>query len=577
MEFQAEKLLKNGFLEMLPFHVAVLDRTYNVIWANDKFKEHFGNLSGKTCYKICKNSQFPCAHCKVNDVFDKKETMVAFESATDSYGKTTNFAVYFVPLVEDDGKVNFVIEISTHLKDFGQWQKEYNLLFERVPCYITVIDRDFNIIRSNEKFRETFGESRGKTCFEAYKKKKTACINCPAVETFQTGEDCISTQIGVTLSGEKANYIVNTTPLAYDEKGVSLVMEIATDITEINKLQDQLKNAHDFYATIIQNSADGIIAIDNKGKIQIFNESAKKIFGWNDSRKPGIAAVHDFMPEEFFNTADDDGIVVTPSEKLVKDVNGDDIPVRFSAVQLQDKKRIMGKVGFMLDLRPLYEIEEEKRKSESNAKDNIMDGLDKALNLLSNLLSDDINFLEKSCDNSSPADIRKSIEFFKFKYEKTQIIKDAFLSYTRTHKIEKKKDVLNDILQKIFMEYFENVAEQKIKFTLDLCGDHVGLLCDAKAISSCLNIMILNSLNALVKRPDGRELTLKLQLDDNIAIIEVIHNACSNDIMASGLLKEKCFGLKTAEIIIKEHLGVIDIIAHDEVHCSFKIKLPLSY
>ena len=40
-------------------------------------------------------------------------------------------------------------------------RRECDLFFERVPCYVSIIDRDFRIIQTNEKFRETFGGAAG--------------------------------------------------------------------------------------------------------------------------------------------------------------------------------------------------------------------------------------------------------------------------------------------------------------------------------------------------------------------------------------------------------------------------------
>ena len=77
-------------------------------------------------------------------------------------------------------------------------------------------------------------------------------------------------------------------------------MEIATDITEITELQDTLRKAHDYYATLIENSEDGILATDEKNKTIVFNTSAKKILNWNSNKKPVYNKLKEILPLEFF-------------------------------------------------------------------------------------------------------------------------------------------------------------------------------------------------------------------------------------------------------------------------------------
>ncbi len=570
---QLEKIINEEFIKLLPFHVAVLDSNYNIAWSNDKFKEYYGEEhTSNSCYKVCKKSSFPCNFCKLPEVVRTGEPMVAYENIPDSLGRSNSFAVYFVPIKDEDDQIQYILEISTIMKD-AHWQKEYNLLFDRVPCFIAIIDRDLNIIRANEKFRETFGDSRNRTCFEVYKKKKVPCQNCPANETFADGGTHTSTQIGTTMTGEKSNYIVTTTPIAYDSKGVSLVMEISTDITEINKLQEQLKNAHDFYATIIHNSTDGIIALDNKGRVQMFNLAARRILNWRDQRKPGISFIHEILPEEFFGDGDDNGVIMKAREIELSNSDGARVPVRFSAVELRDKKRAMGRVAFINDLRHIKELEHEKTIFEADAREEIFNSLDKGLTVLQNIVEDEFDRLtQRILDGET--NLESALAIMKFKFRQTKKVKDAFIHFSKKHKVIKEKCNLNTVLNTIYEEFSEAAVLQNLDFSIDKASEKVDLICNPVGLKACLDIMILNSLNALSKINNKGYLKVKVYNDHNVAIIEVQHNACRKGIAPSAdEIKEDCFGISTAESILKEHHGVIDIISRNGV-CNFKMKLP---
>ncbi len=235
---------KRELLEHLPSNLAIIDRDYNIVEANSHFREYFGDWEGKKCYQVYKKSLDPCRRCNSLATMRDGKSRVTDEVGIDQHGRMTHYVVHSVPLRDrKDGTINFVIEMSTDVTEIKRWQREYDILFERVPCYITVIDENFHIIRANEAFRDQFGETRRERCFEIYKKRKRKCPNCPAVKTFRDGATHKSNQVGISKTGEKTHYIVTTSPLTRGEEKVAHVIEISTDITEIKKLEEEMIEA----------------------------------------------------------------------------------------------------------------------------------------------------------------------------------------------------------------------------------------------------------------------------------------------------------------------------------------------
>jgi len=574
MENVIEKIIKEDFLDILPFQIALMDKNYKVIWANTQFKKFYGDdNTNKTCYSICKKNQFPCPYCKVPEVVRGGEPMVAYEVLTDALGRKFNYSVFFVPVKDESGELSHILEISTEQKDLG-WQKEYNLLFDLVPCYITIIDRNFNIIRANDKFRETFGDSRNKTCYEAYKKRRTACPSCPAVMTFEDGQSHTSTQIGFSSKGDKTYCLVTTAPIASDEKGVSLVMEIALDITEINNLQEQLKTAHDFYNAIIQHSSEGIIAFDAKGKIQIINNAFRRILNWRETKKPSVNLINRILPEEFFRYTEGEEMLMKPREIEILNIDGAKVPVRFWAIELHDKKTSLGRVAFMQDLRPIKEAAYEKDLVQQDVRDDIFGSLGKALDILQDVIELEFKRLEEKIANKDENGINECIALLKFKFEHTRKVKDAFVEFSKRHKIQKEKININNLLDEVYNDFNEAAVLHHLDFFVEKSKDNLLVECNPKGIKACVDIMILNSLNALSKIDNEGYIELKAYQDLGTTVIEVQHNACRKGIAPpASVIKEDCFGVGTAEAILKENYGVIDIISRNGV-CTFKIKLP---
>src|SRR4030042_5795794 len=98
---------------------------------------------------------------------------------------------------------NLVREKSAKLQRF----------FDEVPCYVTVQDRELNIIEANRRFREDFGFVEGRTCYESYKHRQEACSDCPILKTFEDGRSHQAETVVTARNGEHYNTLIWTAPL----------------------------------------------------------------------------------------------------------------------------------------------------------------------------------------------------------------------------------------------------------------------------------------------------------------------------------------------------------------------------
>jgi PAS domain S-box-containing protein len=125
---------------------------------------------------------------------------------------------------------NLVREKSAKLQRF----------FDEVPCYVTVQDRELNIIEANRRFKEDFGFTPGKACFEAYKHRLDPCKECPILKTFEDGQSHQAETVVTARNGEHYNILIWTAPLTDAEGRVTHVIEMSTNITLIRQLQDHI-------------------------------------------------------------------------------------------------------------------------------------------------------------------------------------------------------------------------------------------------------------------------------------------------------------------------------------------------
>lgn len=137
-------------------------------------------------------------------------------------------------MVKENGKLESVALDAPQLT--------FQQLFDAVPCYISVQDRNLRITRANRRFKEDFGEPIGAYCYEIYKHRSTPCPNCPVEAAFGDGNPHQTEEIVTTKGGRQHNVLIWTAPIRDESGSITHVMEIATDITKIRELQDHLTN-----------------------------------------------------------------------------------------------------------------------------------------------------------------------------------------------------------------------------------------------------------------------------------------------------------------------------------------------
>jgi PAS domain S-box-containing protein len=114
------------------------------------------------------------------------------------------------------------------------------LLFDEVPCYISIQDPGLQIIEANRAFLEDFGSCLGLKCFEVYKHRGEPCAPCPVQETFDDGEAHSREEVVTSLDGKRVNVLVTTAPIRNGRGEIIGVMEMSADITQVRELESRL-------------------------------------------------------------------------------------------------------------------------------------------------------------------------------------------------------------------------------------------------------------------------------------------------------------------------------------------------
>jgi len=283
--------LYRQYFGAMPCYLTVQDRDFKIVDANDRFRRDFGEPDGRRCYQVYKHRSEKCEACPVARTFRDGEPHGSEEKVRTLDGRDISVVVYTTPVRDENGKITAVMEMSTDITEMKLLQEQlkasqdrYRLIFDESPSYVSIQDRELNIVEANRRFKEDFGDALGCKCYRIYKHRDRECTPCAVQATFKDGQVHQSEEVVTTNKGEQVNTLVYTAPIRRPGGEVVGVMEMSTNITEIRELQSQLTSLGLLIGSIshgikgLLNSLDGGVYMVNSGMEK--NDQGRIGRGW---------------------------------------------------------------------------------------------------------------------------------------------------------------------------------------------------------------------------------------------------------------------------------------------------------
>lgn len=152
-------------------------------------------------------------------------------------------------------------------------------LFDEVPCYISIQDRDFRVVDANRAMREAFGDPVGKHCHEVYKGRTERCPECPVGRTFEDGREHSSQEVLFDRRGLPHDVIVRTRPLRDGGGAITAVMEMFSDITVQKELEHRLHDSLNRFHSLFDVTPCFISVQDRELRVVEANDRVRASFG----------------------------------------------------------------------------------------------------------------------------------------------------------------------------------------------------------------------------------------------------------------------------------------------------------
>jgi signal transduction histidine kinase len=104
--------------------ISVIDRDFQVVDANHNFTSTYGDWHERPCYWVYKGRSERCENCAAAKTFDDGKVRHREEKGVPRDGRPTYYFVQMVPLIREDGRIPYIIEMSTDITPTKQLEQE---------------------------------------------------------------------------------------------------------------------------------------------------------------------------------------------------------------------------------------------------------------------------------------------------------------------------------------------------------------------------------------------------------------------------------------------------------------------
>lgn len=451
----------------------------------------------------------------------------------------------------------------------------YRRLFEVLPCYVSVQDRDYRLVATNDMYRRDFNVQPRSFCYEAYKGLNEKCPECPVERTFADGRSHSSEEIVRRKGGEEVNVIVYTSPIRNGGGEIEAVVEISADITNVKRLQKK-------YLTLFEEAPCFISVQDKDLKIVEANREHHQAFG------PGIGEycyeiykhrTEPCIPCSVAETFHDGR--TRSHEEVVTDRHGKRMNVLVHTAPIPGSSGEIDSVMEMsTDITSLRQLQSQLASvglivsSVSHGIKGLLSGLDGGIYLMeTGFKGDDMDRLKQGWD------------MVQRKVDRIRSMVMNILYYAKDREVYWQLIELDEITESVH-DVLEGRAESLgVKLELDIgTGSFEG---DQNSVHSMLVNLVENSIDAcrIDKERDSHRIKISAGIEGDHAVFEIEDNGIGMDQET----KEKAFsmffsskgaegtglGLFIAHKIVKNHGGSIDIDSKLGDGTRFTVKMPV--
>ena len=586
MSQNISRWLETELFNQVPCNLAIIDRDYTIVENNRRFVELFGQGRGRPCFEVFKQRPGPCDDCAAAQTFEDGRVRVNDEVCVDKNGRTCHNVIHIAPIFGPDGDVTHIIEMATEVTEVKRLKREYDTLFEEVPCYLAVLNRDLRIVRANQHLHATFSGTTGQHCYEVLKKRKKKCDDCPAERTFLDGRQHSSAHIGINCDGKDTHYLVTASPMAHTDGEVSYVMEMALDVTETRRLEHELATAHALRETLVEDAVDAVVATNEADLVIVYNKAAEALLGYSPADVMGQALPEGIIPDRLLQrmALEERNVIVPETTLTTRD--GREIPARVCGVKLKRHDEAIGRAFFLGDLRQVKQLEQEKIDAERLAAvGQTVAGLAHGIKNILTGLEGGMYVVGSGLKRGRQDRVDEGWEMLQRNIARISTLVKNLLDFSKGRLPSVVMVSPPELAQAAVDLYADSAAKDGVSLDADIDHSVAPAPMDPQDIHTCLENLISNALDACqVSHKPQCPVTVRCREENGAVIFEVADSGCGMDYD----VKQRAFtsffttkgaggtglGLLLTRKIVQQHGGKITLESTPGEGSVFRLVFP---
>ena len=488
--------------------------------------------------------------------------------------------------------------IGRKREELQRQRDESQILFDQVPCLITVQDRDFKLLNFNQEFADQFEPRPGDYCYRAYKGRDEKCVNCLVEKTFEDGKVHSGEETGLNKDGMMSYWILRTSPIRNAAGEIAATMEMSIDITEKRKLEKELEISEQKYQEIFNNIPNPVFVLDYQNlEILDCNGSVEAIYGYVKEKTLHKSFLDFFLEEEKDQCART--IKSLSALNRVRHVkrSGENIfvNIRVSPAEYPGKKVLLVTTS---DITKWLETEQQLiQASKMGTLGEMASAMAHEINQPLSVIKTACGFFMMKIDEKEPIEEETLFEVIG-KMDKnvdraTRIINNM-REFARKSGMEIGKVDVNQVIEKAFEFFTQQLKLREIETAWELEKGIPKIKADPSQLEQVFINLFLNARDAIEQRRGSqrplvgeKKITVKTKLDGEKIVCQI----CDTGIGVSEAQKDRVFepffttkevgkgmglGLSISYGIVKEFGGTIRVVSNRPEGACFILEFPIA-
>ena len=257
----------------------------------------------------------------------------------------------------------------------GRSKRHIQEILDSLPYRIMVLNMDKTIDTVNQTFLKksnlTHEDVKRKHCYEVRygldrpcKETEGFCFLEDQLEEIKDKGFVSTYKEYIDENGESRFDVITVAPIFNEEGEIVQLLEASRDMTKRLKLQQEVQKSKTFFENVIQSTVDGIVVVDTKGNVLIFNEGMEQLTGFtaNEIMEKGhLSNFYDIdLAKENMKKmrSNEHGPLgkLNPTSMTITTKDEEEIPITLSASIITINGKETGSVGVFTDMREVLKM-----------------------------------------------------------------------------------------------------------------------------------------------------------------------------------------------------------------------------